>query len=65
MLIWRIFPILGRNELLLSIYISERFQKAAHRRKFAHPDAFVLHVAYDEQTQLCCYALSLPAAEID
>ena len=63
--IWRIFPIWGRNERLLSFYISERFQKAAHCRKFAHPDAFVLHVAYDEQAQLCCYALSLPTAEID
>ena len=31
----------------------------------AHPDAFVLHTAYDEQAQLCCYALSLPTAEID
>lgn len=31
----------------------------------AHPDAFVLHTAYDKQAQLCCYALSLPTAEID
>ena len=65
MLIWRIFPISGRNERLLSFYISERFPKAAHRRKSAHPDAFVLHTAYDDQAQLCCYALSLPTAEID
>ena len=63
--IWRIFPIWGRNERLLSFYISERFQKAAHRRKFAHPDAFVLHTVYDDQAQLCRYALSLPTAEID
>lgn len=63
--IWRIFPISGRNEHLLSFYISERFQKAAHRRKFAHPDAFVLHTVYDDQAQLCRYALSLPTAEID
>lgn len=63
--IWRIFPISGRNERLLSLYISERFQKAAHRRKSAHLDAFVLHTTYNEQAQLCCYALSLPTAEID
>ena len=59
------FPIWGRNERLLSFYISERFQKAARRRKSAHPGTFVLHTAYDEQAQLCCYALSLPTAEID
>lgn len=63
--IWRIFPISGRNERLSSFYISERFQQAAHRRKSAHPNSFVLYTAYDEQAQLCCYALSLPTAEID
>ena len=56
------FPNLGKKWTpVIVLYIGT----AAHRRKFAHPDAFVLHMAYDEQAQLCCYALSLPTAEID
>ncbi len=59
------FPIWGRNERLLS-FLYRNGSKAAHRRKSAHRMLSSSIRRYDEQAQLvCCYALSLPTAEID